>query len=93
MRTASQDFSCFSGQTAKLSACMTARSNRRYEVLDLADDQLLNHLRLLSGLNRPFPARSATIHTPSGLVKSDVEGGVAPSYLQINANNPSLAGF
>ncbi len=34
------------------------------ELLDLADAQFLEHLCLLSGLNRPFPARSVTIHTP-----------------------------
>jgi hypothetical protein len=44
------------------------------ESLDLADAQLLDHLRLLSGLNRPFPARSVTIHTGLGLVKSAMPG-------------------
>jgi len=40
------------------------------EVLGLAEAQLLDLLRLLTGLNRPFPARSVTIHTPAGPVKS-----------------------
>ena len=40
------------------------------EVLGLAEAQLLDLLRLLSGLNRPFPARSVTIHRPERPVKS-----------------------
>ncbi len=40
------------------------------EVLDLAKAQFLELRRLLSGLNRPFPARSVTIQTPAGPVKS-----------------------
>ncbi len=44
------------------------------EVLGLAEAQLLDLLRLLSGLNRPFPARSVTIHTPAGPVKSGSPG-------------------
>ena len=40
------------------------------EVLDLAKAQFLELRRLLSGLNRPFPARSVTIHRPQRPVKS-----------------------
>jgi hypothetical protein len=40
------------------------------EVLDLAEAQFLELLCLLSGLNRPFPARSVTIHRHQRPVKS-----------------------
>lgn len=41
-----------------------------HEVLGLAEAQLLDPRRLLSGLNRPFPARGPTIQMPRGPVKS-----------------------
>jgi hypothetical protein len=63
------------------------------ELLDLADAQFLGHLCLLSGLNRPFPARSVTIHSRLRPVKSG-QGHVGPTEQTLkNANYPRPLAF
>jgi hypothetical protein len=63
------------------------------EVLDLAEAQFLELLCLLSGLNRPFPARSVTIHRRDGPVKSTwPKSGFGHLYIE-KANYPRPLAF
>jgi hypothetical protein len=63
------------------------------ELLDLADAQFLGHLCLLSGLNRPFPARSVTIQSRLGPVKSGQTHVAPSSEAQKSANYPRPLAF
>ena len=63
------------------------------EVLGLAEAQLLDLRRLLSGLNRPFPARRVTIHTPAGPVKSGYRDVDMDNELREIVNYPRPLGF
>jgi hypothetical protein len=58
------------------------------EVLDLAEAQFLELLCLLSGLNRPFPARRVTIHSLPERVKSTCPRIEESSGLDENGNYP-----
>ncbi len=60
----------FQGRSPNLVHARGRGQTGPYEVLALALAQLLEHFCLLSGLNRPFPARSVTIPSAFGLVKS-----------------------
>jgi hypothetical protein len=63
------------------------------EVLDLAEAQFLELLCLLSGLNRPFPARSVTIHRRDGAVKSTLPKSRLCDKYRRNANYPRPLAF
>ena len=83
----------FQGRSPNLvHACRRGQTGLN-EVLGLAEAQFLDLLRLLSGLNRPFPARSVTIHTLAGPVKSGSTGVAARVNLRKNVNYPRLHGF